>query len=418
VTLAVVNCQLYSGGLFNAYDAVAKEPKLDAIVHLGDYIYEYGAGPDDYGMAIGGKIGRIPEPPHELLTLADYRRRHAQYKTDPDLQAAHARAAFICVWDDHEAANDAWTGGAENHQPATEGDWVTRRTQAIRAYYEWMPIREPAAGETSLAIQRRFDFGDLASLHMVETRFASRSHQLSFADMEMTPAGAAAFDAKRRDPARQLLGPAQARWLADGLKTSHAAGRPWQVLGNQVVMAEVFGPDVDPADPALVAMLANLPAYVRTTVQAAIATSKLGLPQNMDAWDGYPAERDRLYAAFQASGARPLVLSGDSHAFWGNQLKAGDKIVAVELGVSSITSPSNGDALPDFPLGPELAKKNNQVLFCDQRAKGYVLLTLRRDEAIADYRAVSTIVAKPYDLATIKRYRIPADPAKGHLIEA
>jgi len=113
--LAVVSCQLYSGGLFNAYDAIAKLPRVDAVIHLGDYIYEYATS--TYGRETAAKLGRLAEPDREILTLDDYRRRHASYKRDPDLQAAHARAAFICVWDDHETANDSWVGGAENHEP-------------------------------------------------------------------------------------------------------------------------------------------------------------------------------------------------------------------------------------------------------------------------------------------------------------
>jgi alkaline phosphatase D len=122
------------------------------VIHLGDYIYEYGA--DEYGAAIGRKIGRIVEPAHEVVTLADYRARHAFYKRDPMLQAAHARAAFICVWDDHETANDSWIGGAENHQPATEGDWGKRKAAAMQAYFEWLPIRDPRPGQPWEAINR------------------------------------------------------------------------------------------------------------------------------------------------------------------------------------------------------------------------------------------------------------------------
>ncbi|RYG09887.1 MAG: alkaline phosphatase, partial [Caulobacteraceae bacterium] len=174
LALAVVSCQLYPGGLFNAYDALSRLDRLDAVVHLGDYIYEYGAEASDYGMSAGAALGRVPQPPHEIVSLADYRTRHAQYKSDPDLQAAHARAPFICVWDDHEVANDAWMMGAENHQPETEGDFATRKAAALRAYYEWMPIREPKAGALNEAINRSFDFGDLATLTMVETRLLAR----------------------------------------------------------------------------------------------------------------------------------------------------------------------------------------------------------------------------------------------------
>ena len=180
--LAVCTCALYPNGYFNAYGAIAALPRVDAIVHLGDYIYEYG-GPGSYGMdsVVAGE--RPHDPPHECLNLGDYRRRHAQYKTDPQLQAAHARAPWIVVWDDHETANDSWMGGAENHQPATEGDWNARKAAAIKAYYEWMPIREPAGG--GFSINRSFDFGDLASLFMLETRLTARDHQL-YPDKEMS----------------------------------------------------------------------------------------------------------------------------------------------------------------------------------------------------------------------------------------
>lgn len=188
--LAVVACQLHPGGLFTAYDAISRLERLDAVVHLGDYIYEHGAAPGDYGMASGARLGRVPEPAHEVVSLADYRTRHAQYKSDPDLQAAHARAAFICVWDDHEITDDAWRTGAENHQPATEGDFVARKTAALKAYFEWMPIREPQGGLTAAAIYRSFDFGDLASLLMLETRLFARGRQLNYAsDLTGSEAG-------------------------------------------------------------------------------------------------------------------------------------------------------------------------------------------------------------------------------------
>jgi alkaline phosphatase D len=173
------------GGLFNAYDDISRLDRVDAIVHLGDYIYEHGA--EGYGAATGVKLGRVVDPPHEIVTLADYRRRHAQYKTDPDLQAAHARAAFICVWDDHEVANDSWLGGAENHQPETEGEWRTRKNAALQAYFEWMPIRDPQPGKPWESINRGFQFGDLATLLMVETRLLARSHQAVLGDRAATP---------------------------------------------------------------------------------------------------------------------------------------------------------------------------------------------------------------------------------------
>ncbi|MGQ2991945.1 MAG: alkaline phosphatase D family protein [Brevundimonas sp.] len=417
VVLAVASCQLYPGGLFNAWDAVSKLERLDAVVHLGDYIYEYGAEAGDYGMATGAALSRLPQPPHEIVSLDDYRLRHAQYKSDPDLQAAHARAAFICVWDDHEVTNDAWAAGAQNHQPETEGDYAVRKATALRAYYEWMPIREPKAGALKEAIQRSFHFGDLASLTMVETRLQGRTEQLDYGkDLTMTagPDGKpvpdlAAFMAKRDAPDRDLMDEAQRRWLQGELQASRAAGRPWQVLGNQVVMARVAGPNVAAmmTPEQLAGMLAGLPAEVRAEVAMSVALFSQGAPFNLDAWDGYPAGRERLYEAFKAAGIQPIVLAGDSHAFWVNDLKdaAGERR-AIEFGTTAISSPSPGDAVRPLPLGEALAATNEEVVFCDQSSKGYVLLTLTPNAARAELVAVSTLLAKPYETKVVKVARV------------
>ncbi len=425
VVLAVASCQLHPGGLFNAWDAVSKLERIDAVVHLGDYIYEYGAEPDDYGMASGARLGRVPQPPHEIVSLADYRTRHAQYKSDPDLQAAHARAPFICVWDDHEIANDAWTAGAENHTAATEGDYATRKAAALKAYFEWMPIREPAGGLTPESIYRSFDFGDLASLLMVETRLLSRGEQLTYgADMPVVGErpDVAAFEAKRHDPARDLLGDSQRDWIRSRLSASRGSGKPWQVIGNQVVMARVLGPDITTmASPMQVAgLLATLPAAVRAQVQQSIELFKLGVPFNLDSWDGYPAGRERLFAAFAEAGVQPIVLAGDSHAFWVDDLKdaAGERR-AVEFGTSAISSPSPGDAVPRLPLGAALMQANDEVVFCDQSAKGYILLTLTPDQAKVELRTVSTIFAKPYEPGVLKTFTVARTAAGlGPIVEA
>ena len=421
LVLGVVSCQLYPGGLFNAYDALSKQARLDAVVHLGDYIYEYGAEPSDYGMATGAALDRAPQPPHEIVTLADYRTRHAQYKTDPDLQAAHARAAFICVWDDHEVANDTWMTGAENHQPETEGDFAARKAAALRAYYEWMPIREPKAGTLKEAINRNFDFGDLASLTMVETRLLARGEQMTFADIPKTAEGApdvAAFEALRQAPDRDLLGEAQRRWVGETLSRSKAAGRPWQIIGNQVIMARVKGPDISRMMPAeqVQQMVGSLPDDVRPQVEAAIQLFKLGLPFNLDSWDGYPAGRERLYQTFAAAGVSPVVLAGDSHAFWVNELydNAGARR-AVEFGTSSISSPSPGDHVGGLPLGVALSAANPEVKFCDQTAKGYVLLNVTRERITGELWAVSTILAKPYETRRLKTFMVTPE---GDLTEA
>jgi alkaline phosphatase D len=409
VVMAVVSCQLYAGGLFNAYDAIAKLDRLDAVVHLGDYIYEYGA--EGYGAEIAKKIGRLVEPRHEIVSLADYRMRHAQVKRDVDMQVAHARAAFICVWDDHEVANDDWMHGAENHDQKTEGDWDARKAAAMQAYFEWMPIRDPKPGQPWAAINRSFDFGDLATLVMVETRLLARSEQVAAKGEGIAPAEYAPMMTERARADRELLGPAQLAWVEKTMATSVAAGKPWQVLGNQVVMAKVAGPDFEKqlGPVRYAAMMAKLPAQWRSRLAAGMASYRAGLPFNFDSWDGYPPARERLYAAFQRAKSRPIVLSGDSHAAWANDLHDDTgRLVAIEFGCTAITSPSYGSLLPG--IGALIAEANKgEVRFCDQDAKGYTLLTLTPEHATADFRTVSTIIAKPYAQATAIRFRAQAD---------
>ncbi len=406
VVLAAVSCQLYPGGLFNAYADIAALDRVDAVVHLGDYIYEYGA--EGYGADIGRRLDRLPDPPHEIVTLADYRRRHAQVKADPDMQAAHARAAFICVWDDHEVANDGWIGGAENHDPATEGRWADRKAAAMQAYFEYMPIRESRRGLGREAIFRSFEFGDLATLAMVETRLLARSKQVAFKGDAPSANDYAAALAERARPDRELLGPRQQQWLEGVLAASVKAGKPWQVLGNQVVMARVAGPDLEKTlGPERVAAL---PAPFGARIRRAQESYRAGLPFNLDAWDGYPPARQRLYASFAKAGTRPIVLSGDSHAAWTNDLydDAG-RLAANEVGATAITSPSYGSILPG--LGPILADANKEVAFCDQDSKGYALLTLTRDAAGAEHVAVSSVLVKPFTRRVTARHRVAAGAA-------
>ena len=409
LVLAVASCQLYPGGFFNAWDSLARRDRLDAVIHLGDYIYEYGA--ESYGAQIGAKIGRVHEPAHEIVTLADYRQRHAQYKSDPMLQAGHARAAFICVWDDHETANDAWLHGAQNHQTESEGWWPVRKAAAMQAYFEWMPIRDPRPGEPWDAINRSFAFGDLAALLMVETRLLARSEQAGFKGETPSAEQITSVLAERNDPARELLGEPQRGWIEQQLAASVQAGMPWQIIGNQVVMARVNGPELAKLFGAekAAAMIAQLAPAIRAQVEASQLGYRAGLPFNLDAWDGYPAARERLYASFRRAGSQPLVLAGDSHAFWANNLAdESGQPVGVEFGTSAISSPSVGDALPQMPIGDLLTQASPEVHFCDQRAKGYILLTLTPDRAIADYVAVSTILAPDYEDKPLRRFEVMA----------
>ncbi|HEY9234251.1 MAG TPA: alkaline phosphatase D family protein [Phenylobacterium sp.] len=419
--LAVASCSLYPNGYFNAYGAIAKLPRVDAVLHLGDYIYEYG-GPGTYGMNSPVAGERPHDPPHEIVSLADYRRRHAQYKSDPQLQAAHARAPWIVVWDDHETANDAYALGAENHQPQAEGDWNARKARAIKAYYEWMPIREPVDGGP--AINRAFQFGDLLSLFMVETRLTARDQQLNYKrDLpDMTDqAKVAAFRAKLADPSRKMMGAAQEAWLAKGLADSVKSGVTWQVLGNEVVMgstgaasvAKVYGEDrvkeILAVDPDVEPRMAQMDAL-----------AELELPYSLDMWDGYPADRERVYQAIKAAGAHAIVLAGDSHAFWANELHdAGGQRVAVEFGTTGVTSPGAGDAIKSFSIGDLYARSSRDVVFSDHDAKGFLLLTLTSDEAKAELMAVSTIHRQDYETNAKKTFRLkPESTGVSALTEA
>jgi alkaline phosphatase D len=413
--LAVCTCALYPNGLFNAYGAIARLPRVDAVIHLGDYIYEYG-GPGSYGMDSPVAGQRPHDPPHECVSLADYRRRHAQYKTDPQLQAAHARAPWIVVWDDHETANDSWTGGAENHQPATEGDWNVRKAAAIKAYYEWMPIREPSGG--GFAINRSFDFGDVASLFMLETRLTARDHQL-YPEKELpaepTPAEVAAYKQRLADPARRMMSPAQEAWLAQGLAASVKAGATWQVIGNEVVMARLFTPPIRRymTPEAYARAKEGLSRAGAQRLAKIEANAALGLPWGADMWDGYPADRQRFLSLVHKARANCIVVSGDSHAFWANELfdaETGGKRIAVEFGTSAITSPGPGEAIAALPLGEAFVRFNREVFFNNQTAKGFVLLTLTHAEATAELMAVSSIKDKAFTTRAIATYHVTPGP--------
>jgi alkaline phosphatase D len=406
VVLAIASCSLYPNGYFNAYQAIADLPRVDAVLHLGDYIYEYG-GPGSYGMnsAVAGE--RPHDPPHEIVTLEDYRRRHAQYKSDPQLQAAHARAPWIVAWDDHETTNDSFETGAQNHQPETEGEWNARKARALKAYYEWMPIREPKPGVgLAEAAMRSFHFGDLASLIMIETRLTARDQQLDIdRDMPVVDGkpDVAAFRRKLEDPSRRMMGEAQEAWIGEELARSVKAGHAWQVIGNQVVMAQVMPPS--PKKELTPEQYASIPEANRRRVEQYEAGAALGVPTALDMWQGYPADRERLYGLFTKTGARPVVVSGDSHSFWANELHdASGRRVACEFGTTGITSPGAGEVAPGVNAGDVIAKANREVVFNDQVSKGFVLLTLTKDAAKADMVAVSTITSKAFETKVVRSF--------------
>lgn len=405
VVLAVASCTLYPHGYFNGYQAIADLPRVDAVLHLGDYIYEYG-GPGSYGMDSAVADDRPHDPPHECLSLADYRRRHAQYKADPATRAAHARAPWIVVWDDHETANDSYATGAENHTPGKEGDWTVRKAAALKAYFEWMPIREPAGGGLAEAAMRSFHFGDLASLIMVETRLTARDQQVSLEEDAPEVDGRrdlTRLKAKLADPQRRMMGARQEPWIGAELARSVKAGHAWQVIGNQVVMARVM--PANPRRDLTPEQYAAIPEEGKTRIARYEAAAASGLPAGLDMWDGYPADRERLYDRFTAANARPIVVSGDSHAFWANELHdAAGRRVACEFGTTGITSPGAGEIGPGINAGELIAKANPEVLWNDQVSKGFVLLTLTRDQARGEMVAVSTIETRDFTTKVVKTF--------------
>lgn len=396
---AVVSCSNYPFGYFNVYDLIARQEGLDAVLHLGDYIYEY--GPEGYGGAVGAKLGRPHAPAREIVTLADYRTRHAQYKADPATQAMHAAHPMIAIWDDHEIADNSWAGGAENHQPETEGPWEARKRAGLQAYYEWMPVREPTAAPEDLF--RSFSYGDLLTIIGLETRLMARVKQLEYSDIVPKLTSPEAIADFRKNvlgaPDRDLMGPAQLAFVRDAITKSKAAGQKWRVVANQVVMANVIAPDLRPhVTEKDIAELEKQWDQARAFVQF----SALGLPANLDSWDGYPAAREKLYATAKEEGSGLLVLSGDSHTWWANDLIAADGAhVGVELGVTSVTSPSPFRKEFLGGKGAEYAlltnKDNKSVRYLSGEHHGYVDLVVTRDKAEARYVAVDTIDSADYD---------------------
>lgn len=421
--IALASCSNFAFGFFNAYDAIARDSGVDFVLHTGDYIYEYG-GVDSWGATVARSIGRVHAPGHEIVSLTDYRTRHAQYKTDKGAQAMHANHTLLACWDDHESTNNPWTGGAQNHQPATEGDWAARRSASIRAYYEWMPVREPEwldrPGRTRAQFWRAYRFGDLALLHTLETRHTGRQQQVEYADHAAAITDAATAARFRRDvlgaPGRAMLSAELETDLEKALAQSVAETQPWRIIGSPMVIARVDVPDVaalgilpDPfaklaaAAPAERAKLAADPAV------ALAWKGRYNLPDYTDAWGGYPWARERLYALSRRAGAGDLVfLSGDSHSFWANRLAdAAGRPAGIEFGTAGISSPGDfvesgfGDAT-SRALDAAYAAHIPEVAWTDNMHQGYVRIEFGRDRGLATFIAVDTVLSTDYRTTVLK----------------
>lgn len=468
--LGVCSCSNFPAGYFNGYAAMADRDDLDLVVHLGDYIYEY----DALGYASQGAeaLGRVSEPLHEATSLADFRRRHAQYKSDKSLQRLHAKLPFILSWDDHEFANDSWHSGAENANEG-EGVWADRKAAALQAYYEWMPIREP--NNQGLDEQwRSFEIGDLASLVMLETRVSARDKQVDVQDEmryvtakfdlsnpdkpilletssvanvenvvevdlphkdqdsklvpvtdyqriqelqadEKLPKGYTYLPDMQTfraevldDPKRQLLGPAQRDFVAKSLSDSKRSGKKWQLVGNQTLVAKVDLPNL--ADKLNESEKEQLSSWMKPV----LGLSKLGLPFGTDSWNGYGAERENFLNAAAKTDANLIVLTGDTHASWGFELRSesNDDWQGIELGATSISSPGLPKALglPAQRLGELLLEANDNLKYSETGHHGFLCLELTPETAEAEFHRISTVAEKTFTSAGSDKFTIQDHP--------
>jgi len=335
--LAIVSCSSYAHGYFHVYDKLAARLDLDAVVHLGDYIYEYA------NRAYGAL--REYDPPTQIFTLSDYRRRYAHYRRDAALRAAHQQHPFIPIWDDHESVNNANPTDPEDH---TQGDWAARKAAAIQAYNEWMPLRSQMnAGQ----IWRKLSFGDLIDLVLLDTRLWQRAPQSS-------------VPAMLNDPQRQLLGADQEAWFHQQVSTSRAR---WKIVGQQVMMGQ--------------------------------------LPQvlNNDQWDGYPAARSRFFTVLRAMMVpNVVVLTGDIHTSWAMELTetptdmmsydpmTGRGSLATEFVVPAVTSPGFTTGLANI-VGPLIRQQSRHVKYFDLVKRGYVILDVTPERLQAAFFYVDDI---------------------------
>jgi alkaline phosphatase D len=424
VKLAVMSCANFPAGYFNVYEMAAQQNDLDAVVHLGDYLYEYARG--EYASEHAVELGREVLPAGELFLLDDYRTRYSQYRSDASLQKLHAKVPFITVWDDHEVANDTWKDGAENHNDG-EGDFDQRKQAALQAYFEWLPIRPWSEGNHE-EIYRSFNYGNLVDLHMLDTRVLARDKQLEYSQYIDATTGAfnsSTFLADVTDTDRTLLGQTQLLWLQQTLLQSTAK---WQVLGQQVLMGKMLMPAAiatqqmsipqfaelaglaqlagraQASDPTLTAEeLAYLQANQAKLTPEVIALLQLpAIPYNLDAWDGYAYEREVILATAKSLQHNLVVIAGDTHNAWASDLTdSGGDIVGIEFATSSVSSPGL-----EYYLGlsdAEMPATEAAIVgliadlkYANLKDRGYLLLTFTENEVRSDWQYVDTILDKTF----------------------
>lgn len=341
---AVVSCANWEWGYFNPYDKIADREVLDAVLHLGDYIYEYGVG--RYGDTT---IGRINIPSYEIVSLKDYRTRYSLYRLDKGLRRVHQQHPFIAIWDDHEIANNSYVTGAQNHQPE-EGDYEKRKAAARQTYYEWMPIRESAE------LYRSYSFGPLADVIMLDERLAGRSPEITNINNP---------DLKKED--RSMLGAKQLEWFEQNLKSSKAT---WKLIGNQVIFSDVYLKSVFPK-----------------------------MARNLDSWDGFPLEKKKIVDFIAQNKIQDIIITaGDTHGSWAIEaavdVNKSYKPFAVEFGTTSVSS-ANGDEYKNIDTvkmaEQNLLKNNPHIKYVNDHDHGYLLLTLYPTKTKAEWYYVESV---------------------------
>ncbi|MEJ2816441.1 alkaline phosphatase D family protein [Caulobacter sp. CCG-8] len=395
--LGVFSCSNLPVGLFNAYGHAAARPDLDLWLHTGDYIYEYGPASIKEGDWAEGRREQL-QPSNEILTIQDYRLRYACYRADPDLQRLHQMAPMVAFWDDHESANDSWEGGAQNHQPAAEGDWNVRRAAAMQVYREWMPVSDEP--------WKAYPIGTLATLYRTESRLLGRTRPAdigaAFRAADPDAALKAFRDGPWQDPSATMLGSTQESWLAHQLK-ANARATAWQLVGMGTILGRTVMPQ-DVLDWLRPEVSEKKVAGYRNDIRAA----KLDLPMWMDRWDGYPAARARLLKAAQAADADLVMLSGDSHNAWAYALSQDGRPAGVEFAGHSVTS---GGAEGDLGADPAVVARgfvaaNPELKWADTSRRGYMMIDLTPRRVTGEWLFMRTIKARDTAVADSHRMSV------------
>ena len=385
--IAFCSCSNYPAGYFNAYKEMANDKDVNLVLHLGDYLYEYSS--KGYASSDAKKMGRVVNPSNEIVSLDDYRQRYATYRSDKDLQLLHQSKPMIAVWDDHEITNDTWKGGAQNHNKG-EGLFEDRKDNAIKAYYEWMPIRENKEKDK---IWRSFSIGNLINLVMLDTRFFGRDKQLEINSYINDKT----LDKERYKQdllkPRDLLGKEQLGWVSKKINKKYK----WSIIGQQLLIGPKYLPGIFKSD-----KLNSSRSYLAKQ----LAGEKL--PTNTDQWDGYPAEREKLYKVISESQSN-VILAGDSHNAWFSNLYNEDnKFMGIEVGAPAISSPSLGDSMGELTETVEKAfvDENENLLWMNGKNKGYVSMVVSDKHIDVSFKFISTVKSKEYQVLKPTKFRV------------